>query len=152
MFGRIYSYILVALLVLSPAYAMQNGVVKAKSAYSMQESVKRVTDDIKAKGIEIFNVIDQAKLAKEAGIEIRPSTLIIFGNPPLGTQFIQARAEAGLDWPVRILVYEDAKGQVWAAYSDWGWVAKRHNIKNRGPQFKMATEVVDSILSALRKM
>ena len=125
MVGRIYIYILSALLVLSPAYAMQNGVVKAKSAYSMQESVKRVTDDIKAKGIEIFNVIDQAKLAKEAGIEIRPSTLIIFGNPPLGTQFIQARAEAGLDWPVRILVYEDAKGQVWAAYSDWGWVAKR---------------------------
>ena len=81
----------------------------------MEESVKRVTDDIKAKGIMIFNVIDQAKLVKEAGIEARPSTLIIFGNPPLGTQFIQAKAEAGLDWPVRILVYQDAKGQVWAA-------------------------------------
>ena len=81
----------------------------------MEESVKRVTDDIKAKGIMIFNVIDQAKLVKEAGIEARPSTLIIFGNPPLGTQFIQAKAEAGLDWPARILVYQDAKGQVWAA-------------------------------------
>lgn len=149
---RIYSYLIAVLLALSPAYAMQNGVVKMKSAYSMEETVKRVTEDIKAKGIMIFNVIDQAKLAKEAGIETKPSTLIIFGNPPLGTQFIQAKAEAGLDWPVRILVYQDAKGQVWAAYSDWNWVAKRHNIKTRGPQFKMATEVVGSILSTLNKM
>ena len=64
-------------------------------------------------------MIYQAKLAHESGIDLKPSTLIIFGNPPLGTQFIEARPEAGLDWPVRLLVYADAKGQVWMAYTDF---------------------------------
>jgi uncharacterized protein (DUF302 family) len=52
----------------------------------------------------LCNVIDQAGLGKAAGVDVRPSTLINFGNPPLGTQFLTARAESGLDWPVRLLV------------------------------------------------
>jgi uncharacterized protein (DUF302 family) len=73
---------------------------------------------------------------------------VIFGNPPLGTQFLSANQEAGLDWPVRLLVFQDAEGQVWTAYTDFNWIARRHGIENRQPQFKMASEVITSITSA----
>ena len=127
----------------------KNGVVSAKSAYSMEETVARLKGDIAAKGIVFFSEIDQAKLADGAGIKLRPSTLLIFGNPPLGTQFITAKPEAGLDWPVRLLVHQDDKGQVWTSYTDFGWIARRHAITSRGPQFKMASEVIASITSSV---
>ncbi len=132
------------------AAAHEDGVVKAKSAYSMQETVDRITKDVETKGIKLFNVIDQAKLAKDAGVDIKPSTLIVFGNPPLGTQFLSAKPESGLDWPVRLLVFEDASGQVWTAYTDFKWIARRHGIKNRDPQFMMASEVIASITSSVQ--
>lgn len=127
----------------------RNGVVKVKSAYSMAETVERIKQDVTAKGIKLFDVIDQAKLAKDAGVTLNPSTLIIFGNPPLGTQFLTAKAESGLDWPVRLLVFQDDGGQVWTAYTDFTWIAERHGVTNRGPQFKMASEVIASITSSV---
>src|SRR5208337_3340591 len=83
-----------------------------------------------------FVAIDQAKLASGAGIELRPSTLLVFGNPPLGIQFLTAKPAAGLDWPVRLLVTEDALGQVFAMYTDFSWIARRHGIESRGAAFK----------------
>ena len=78
------------------------------------------------------------------------SVLLIFGNPPLGTQFITANANAGLDWPVRLLVFENDKGEVWSAYTDFDWIARRHGIKNRKAQFKMASRVIASITSSVK--
>ena len=132
------------------AFTGKDGIVKAKSAYSMQDTIDRITKDIASKGIKLFDVIDQAKLAKDAGVDLRPSTLIVFGNPPLGTLFLTAKAESGLDWPVRLLVFQDAKGQVWTAYTDFTWISRRHGIKNRAPQFKMASEVIASITSSVK--
>jgi uncharacterized protein (DUF302 family) len=88
-------------------------------------------------------------LAAKAGIELRPSILLIFGNPPLGTQFITANPQAGLDWPVRMLVYCDAQGVVWVAYTDFAWIAKRHGVSTREAQFDMATQVAASIVSSV---
>ena len=81
-----------------------DGVVSVKSAYSFDETVERLKTDISGKKIMLFDVIDQAKLASGAGIELSPSTLIVFGNPPLGAQFLTSNPAAGLDWPVRLLV------------------------------------------------
>ena len=66
-----------------------------------------------------------------AGIELRPSTLIVFGNPPLGVELLTSKSAAGLDWPVRLLVTMDAQGQVLAMYTDFAWIARRHGIENR---------------------
>jgi uncharacterized protein (DUF302 family) len=127
-----------------------DGVVRVKSAYPVAETIERIKKDVAAKGIMWFSTIDQAQLAAGAGIKLRPSTLLVFGNPPLGTQFITAKPEAGLDWPVRLLVYEDDKGQVWTAYTDFGWIARRHGITNRSEQFGMATKVIASITSSVQ--
>jgi uncharacterized protein (DUF302 family) len=116
----------------------------------MGEAIARIKTDIAGKGIKFFIEIDQAKLAADAGIKLRPSTLLVFGNPPLGTQFITSNPNAGLDWPVRLLLTQDDNGEVWAVWTDFEWIAKRHNIRDRAAQFKMATMVVESITSTIR--
>ncbi len=126
-----------------------DGIVKVKSAYPMNETIARIKDDIAKKGIMFFSAIDQQDLAAKAGIELQPSTLLTFGNPPLGTQFITSNPDAGLDWPVRLLLTQDDNGDVWAVWTDFSWLAKRHHIHDREAQFKMATQVVNSITSTI---
>jgi len=127
-----------------------DGVVRVKSAYGVDETIARLKADIAAKGIRFFGEVDQARLGTEAGVAgLRRSTLLEFGNPPLGTQFITARAEAGLDWPVRLLVTQDERGDVWAVYTDFNWIAQRHGITNRAEQFKTAAGVVASITGSV---
>jgi uncharacterized protein (DUF302 family) len=133
----------------SPRADEHDGIIKVKSAYPVAETVARIKKDIADKGIRFFMEIDQSQLAADAKIALRPSTLLVFGNPPLGTQFITANPLAGLDWPVRLLVTQDERGTVWAAYTDFAWIAQRHRIVDREAQFKMATEVVRSITSTV---
>ena len=127
-----------------------NGVVVLDSAYSVDETIARVKTDIADKGIMFFMDVDQSKLAAGADINLRPSHLLIFGNPPLGIQFLTSNPVSGLDWPVRLLVFQDTDGQVKLAYNDFTWVAHRHGITDRDPQFQMATMVIESITSAAR--
>jgi uncharacterized protein (DUF302 family) len=128
-----------------------DGVVRVNSVYDANETVARLKADIEKKGITFFLSVDQAALGANAGITLNRSTLLIFGNPPLGIQFLTANPNAGLDWPVRLLVTEDDQGHVWAAYTDFGWIAQRHGIKDREEQFKMASEVIASITSSVTK-
>jgi uncharacterized protein (DUF302 family) len=127
----------------------QDGIVKVKSAYAMNETIGRIKKDIADKGIRFFSEIDQSKLAADAGIKLRPSTLLVFGNPPLGTRFITSNPNAGLDWPVRLLVTQDDDGSVWTVYTDFGWIARRHDIRDREAQFNMASQVIGSITSSV---
>ena len=126
-----------------------DGIVRVRSAVPIAEAITRIKADIASKGIKFFMEIDQSKLAADAGIKLRPSTLLVFGNPPLGTQFITSNPNAGLDWPVRLLLTQDDNGDVWAVWTDFGWIARRHNISDRVAQFEMATRVVSSITSTI---
>jgi uncharacterized protein (DUF302 family) len=129
----------------------ESGIIKVKSVYSKVETIARLKQDIAAKGIRFFDEIDQSKLAADAGIQIRPSTLLVFGNPPLGTLFIRSNALAGLDWPVRLLVFEDEQGQVWTAYTDFAYIARRHDIRGMDQDaFNKATGVIASITSSVK--
>ncbi len=147
---QLFSGILIAsALTASWAAAGDDGIIKVKSAYPLAETITKLKADIAGKGIKFFDEIDQAKLAGDAGVKLRPSTLLVFGNPPLGTQFITAKPDAGLDWPVRLLVFENERGEVWLAYTDFAWIARRHGINSRDDQFKMATNVIASITSSV---
>lgn len=125
------------------------GVRVWRSGFGFAATVERLQQDVRAKRIRLFDVIDQAKLAAGAGIALRPSTLLVFGNPPLGIQFLTANPLAGLDWPVRLLVTEDDHGTVWLACTDFAWIAARHGIATRGAAFAMATQVVASIVASV---
>jgi uncharacterized protein (DUF302 family) len=149
----LFTSVLLILLIVSAMSAARadgdDGIVRVKSAVPMAEAIARIKTDVAAKGIKFFSEIDQSKLAADAGIALRPSTLLVFGNPPLGTQFITANPDAGLDWPVRLLLTQDETGDVWAVWTDFDWIARRHNIRDRAAQFAMATKVVQSITSTI---
>ena len=134
------------------ASAAENGIIKVKSKYTFAETVTRLKQDVASKGIKFFDEIDQTQLAANAGIKLRPSTLLVFGNPPLGTLFINANPLAGLDWPVRLLVMQDENGDVWAAYTDFAYIARRHSIQGKDlDSFKTASGVITSITSSVTK-
>ena len=151
--NRLAPLLILAILVAAACSAARadsdDGIVRVKSAVPMAEAISRIKADIAAKGIKFFDEIDQSKLAADAGIKLRPSTLLVFGNPPLGTQFVTSNPNAGLDWPVRLLLTQDDKGEVWAVWTDFAWIARRHNIRDRDAQFNMATMVVKSITSTI---
>lgn len=133
-----------------PATAAQ-GVLTQKSGYGFDETIARLKADIAAKGIRFFDAIDQAALGAGASLPIRRSTLILFGNPPLGVQFLQANPLAGLDWPVRMLVTEEADGSVSLAWTDFAFVQQRYGIAGKDAQLKMASEVAASIAASTAK-
>ncbi len=88
--------ILILIIAVSPARAdSDDGIIRIKSAVPIPEAITRIKADIASKGIKFFMEIDQSKLAADAGIKLRPSTLLVFGNPPLGTQFITSNPNAG---------------------------------------------------------
>ncbi|WP_156256920.1 DUF302 domain-containing protein [Sandarakinorhabdus oryzae] len=128
--------------------ANADGVIQLRSGNDFDVTLARLKADVAAKGIRFFDAIDQAGLGDGAGLKIRRSTLVLFGNPPLGVQFLEANPYAGLDWPVRMLVLEDAQGAVWLAWTDFTHIAHRYRITNRDAQFKMASEVAASIAAA----
>ena len=134
----------------APAPAAE-GVLTQPSDFGFDETIMRLKADIAAKGIRFFNAIDQAQLGAGAGLPIRRSTLILFGNPPLGVQFLQANPLAGLDWPVRMLVTEQADGSVSLAWTDFAFVQRRYGIADKDAQLKMASEVAASIAHSASK-
>ena len=124
------------------------GVLTQQSDFGFDESIERLKADIAAKGIRFFDAIDQAELGAGANLPIRRSTLLLFGNPPLGVQFLQANPLAGLDWPVRMLVTEAQDGRVSISWTDFGYVQRRYAIAGKDAQLKMASEVAASIASS----
>ena len=133
------------------ASAPAEGVIKQKSDYAFDETVMRLKADIAKKGIRFFDEIDHSALGASANLPINRSKLLLFGNPPLGVQFLQANPVAGLDWPVRMLVTQDDDGTVWVSWSDFRFVADRYQLAGRDQQIAMASEVAASIASSTRK-
>jgi uncharacterized protein (DUF302 family) len=131
------------------ATAPAQGVIRQRSDFAFDETVARLKADIAAKKIRFFDEIDQMELGAEAKLPIGRSKLLLFGNPPLGVQFLQSNPLAGLDWPVRMLVTQDTDGTVWISWTDFRFIADRYQIA--GPQIVMASEVSASIASAARK-
>ena len=107
------------------------GVVRLQSANSFDETLVRLKADVQAKGIRFFDAIDQSRLGAQVNLQTARSTLVLFGNPPLGLQFLRSNPFAGLDWPVRMLVVQKADHSVWVAWSDFGFIAERYRITDK---------------------
>lgn len=129
----------------------QAGINEVRSLYPLDETVARLRADIAAKGIRFFADIDQRELAQSAGIGLHGSRLLLFGNPPLGIQFLTASPYAGLDWPVRMLAFENADGSVTVAWTDFAAIRGRHALRDRDAQLRMASEVAASIASSVTR-
>lgn len=104
------------------------GLIARQSANDVATTLARLTAVLKAKGITVFAVIDHAAGARGVGMELRPTTLAIFGNPQAGTPVMQAAQTAGIDLPLKALIWQDEAGAVWFGYDDPAFIAARHGI------------------------
>lgn len=126
--------LLVSLLALVPAMssmADENGMISKKSKFSVKVTLDRLENVVKKKGFKIATRWSHDKGAKGAGIALRPTELLIFGNPKVGSHFFTSNQTAGIDLPMKALAWKDEKGQVWLTYNDPAYIANRHGINDR---------------------
>ena len=125
-----------------PATADDSGLVRVKSAHDVNATADRLVNALNAKGMTVFDRIDHAAGAQKAGLELAPTTLVIFGNPKVGTPLMNCARTAAIDLPQKALIWEDEKGQVWLSYNDPNYLVERHGITG-------CAEVIKKIEKAL---
>ena len=121
-----------------------DGLITQKSHNSVDITLDRLESIVTEKGLTVFARIDHSGGAKKVGLELRPTKLLIFGNPKVGTLMMQSNQLAGIDLPMKALAWEDETGQVWLSYSTAKHLADRHHIEDRAA-------VVEKMTGALRK-
>ncbi len=118
---------LVGVLLAVASYAWGvDGLVAIKSPHNPKDTMDRLEALLKQKGLTIFARIDHAVGAARVGQVLRPTEVLIFGNPQGGTPFMQCAQTVGIDLPLKALVWQDASGQVWLGYNDPSFLAQRH--------------------------
>ncbi len=116
------------LLVRSWTTVSDAGLISVRSGFSVDVTVDRLIAAVTSRDITVFARIDHAANAVEVGMDLRPTQLLIFGNPRAGTPLMQDRQTVGLDLPLRALVWEDEDGEVWATFDDPQWLASRYAL------------------------
>ncbi|MGX9463396.1 DUF302 domain-containing protein [Shewanella sp. A14] len=124
---RNISLALVVLIASTQAYAVES-IITLKSHYSAKETADRFESIIKDKGFTVFTRIDHQKNAASVGLALRPTEVIIFGKPKIGTQLMQCSQLVAIDLPQKVLISEDADNNVWLSYNNPEYIKQRHNI------------------------
>lgn len=125
-----------------------SGMLVNKSANPVGTTLDKLEAIVKDKGFTVFARIDHAAGALAAGQSLRPTQLLIFGNPKVGTALMSSRQSAGLDLPIRVAAWEDADGQVWIGYDAPAHLAERHGIQDRDEVIKTMTGALANLTSA----
>ncbi len=118
--------LLVALVTVSALAAAADGLVAVKSPHSAKDTMNRLEDIARQRGLTVFARVDHAAGAARVGKTLRPTEVLIFGNPQGGTPFMECAQSVGIDLPLKALVWEDASAEVWLGYNDPAWLAQRH--------------------------
>ena len=113
----------------SDLFAYLEGLTTVPSQRGPKETMDRLEAELRAEAMTIFARIDHAAGAREAGLELRPTEVVIFGNARGGTPLMQLGQTAGIDLPLKALVWQDAESKTWIAYNDPTWLAKRHGVE-----------------------
>jgi uncharacterized protein (DUF302 family) len=103
-----------------------DGLVVRPSASGPDETADRLIASVSRRGLTVMARIDHAAAAAKAGLQLRPTEVLIFGNPRGGTPLMQAAQTMGIDLPLRALVWQDEAGRTWLGYNDPRWLAERH--------------------------
>jgi uncharacterized protein (DUF302 family) len=111
--------------VTSPAHAA-DGLTAVKSPHSAKDTMGRLEDTVKQRGLTVFARVDHTAGAAKIGKTLRPTEVLIFGNPQGGTPLMECEQTVGIDLPLKALVWEDATGQVWVGYNDPAYLGQRH--------------------------
>ncbi len=121
-------FVIALLLAWSPAVFGAEGLIAIKSPYTARETMNRFEENAKQRGLNVFARIDHAAGAAKIGKTLRPTEVLLFGNPQGGTPFMECAQSVGIDLPLKALAWEDAQGQVWLGYNDPAFLAQRHGV------------------------
>jgi uncharacterized protein (DUF302 family) len=126
-----------------------DGLITIAGNHSVKDTIDRMQAALAAKGIAVFARIDHAAGAASVGMSLRPTELLIFGNPRAGTPLMQANQIVGIDLPLKLLAWEDAAGKVWLSYYDPRWLARRHGLPdNAAPAVDALAAVIAGLVEA----
>jgi len=126
------------------AQAANKGIVDIPSNQTVEQSVEKLKSILQAKGVTLFAVVDHSGEAEKVGIKMRPTKLLIFGNPTAGTPLMLAAPSSAIDLPLKILVWEDEQGKVWASYNSPEYLKQRHGLP---PELLQNIAVVETLAS-----
>lgn len=135
---------LMVLLVCVPQAFADNGLVSVKSAHDVKTTANRLDAALKEKAMRVFMRVDHAAAGRTVGRQLRPTELLVFGNPKVGTPLMLCAQTTGIDLPQKALIWEDENGQVWLSYNDPKYLAERHGITE-------CAETITKIENALSK-
>src|SRR3979409_2529926 len=124
------------------------GLTTIPSSYGPQDTMNRLEAAVKAKGITVFARIDHAAGATGAGLSLRPTEVLIFGNAKAGTPLMQSVQTIGIDLPLKALVWQDAADNTWLSYNDPAWLAQRHGL---GGETEPAVGLMTAALAAVAR-
>jgi len=138
-----FGLLTVALLLVSGIAQAAEGMIAVKSSHSVADTADRLEAVLKDKGMKIVARVNHAAAAASVDLELRPTELVIFGNPKVGTPLMQCTQSVALDLPQKALIWEDAEGQVWLGYNDPQYLRQRHDIEG-------CDEVLTKVSGALK--
>jgi len=118
------------------------GIIDTPSKHSVEQTVERLETILRSNGITVFAVVDHSGEAASVGMKMRPTNLLIFGNPKAGTPLMLAAPSIAIDLPLKILVWEDAGGKVWVSYNSPQYLMKRHRLS---PELLANIAVVETL-------
>lgn len=122
------------------------GLITIQSTHTVAETSARLAEGANAAGLNVFGRVDHGAGAEQVGLPLRPTQLLLFGNPRGGTPLMQDRQTAGIDLPLKALAWEDADGKVWLTYNEAAWIAQRHGL---GRSSEPAVEAIAAAVSKL---
>jgi len=108
--------------------ATDKGIVDKPSNHSVEQTVERLKSILQSKGVTLFALVDHSGEAEKVGMKMRPTKLLIFGNPKAGTPLMLAPPSSAIDLPLKVLVWEDDQGKVWASYNSPAYLQERHGL------------------------
>lgn len=144
----IASVLIAATLGIDHALAQETDLIIKESTADFGTTVQRLQSEIEKRGATVVATVDHAAAAKKSGLELRPTTVIIFGNPTLGTPLMWGRQTAGLDLPLRVLVWKDESGKVQIGYWPPSRITDAHGVENVSEVTDKMTTALDAITDA----
>ncbi len=125
-----------------------HGMTSVPSNHSVDETVAKVETFLREKNVKLFVLVDHSGEAKQAGLEMRPTKLLIFGNPKAGTPLMQASPSAAIDLPLKLLIWEDSDGKTWITYNTPQYLMERHALP---PHLLANIAVIEAIAANVAK-
>ena len=144
---KLLGTIMTILLLTTSTYAA-DGLISVKSSHNVKATADRLESILKQKGMNVFIRINHAQGAQKIGKELRPTELIVFGNPKVGTPLMQCTQSVAIDLPQKALIWQDAQGQVWLSYNDPNYLVERHQIAGCGEVIKKVGNALGNFAKA----